>query len=61
MAYQGWPIVTFILSEIARPTLDLMKAKVAAPERIRLTFSREAWQITARMSIAEQFIGDTRC
>jgi hypothetical protein len=33
MAYRGWPIVTFILSEIARPTLDLMKAKVAAPER----------------------------
>jgi hypothetical protein len=38
-----------------------MKAKVAAPERIGLTFSRDTWQITARMSIAEQFIGGTRC
>jgi hypothetical protein len=60
MAYQGWPIATFILSEIARPTLDLMKEKIAEPDRIRLTFSRDAWQITSRLSIAEQFIGDRR-
>jgi hypothetical protein len=60
MAYQGWPIATFILSEIARPTLDLMKEKIAEPDRIRLTFSRDAWQITSRLSIAEQFIGDKR-
>lgn len=60
MAYRGWPIATFILSEIARPTLGLIKAKVGEPERIQLTFSRDAWQITARLSIAEQFISGRR-
>jgi hypothetical protein len=60
MAYHGWPIATFILSEIARPTLGLMKANVGEPDRIRLTFSRDAWQKTARLSIAEQFISGRR-
>jgi hypothetical protein len=51
---------TFILSEIAPPTLDLVKENIAEPDRVRLTFSRDAWQITTRLSIAEQFVGNRR-
>jgi hypothetical protein len=45
---------------LAKAQEDLMREKIAEPDRIRLTFSRDAWQITSRLSIAEQFIGDRR-
>jgi hypothetical protein len=61
VAYSGtWPITTLILSEIRRPTLDVMKAKVSKADHIRVTFSRDAWQVSARRPIAEQFIGGGR-
>jgi hypothetical protein len=53
----GWLIAPFILSELARPTLDLVKAKIAAPERVRLSFAREAWQGAVRYEIVENRIG----
>jgi hypothetical protein len=53
----GWLIAPFILSELARPTLDLVKAKIAAPDRVRLSLAREAWQGAVRYEIVENRIG----
>jgi hypothetical protein len=53
----GWLIAPFILSELARPTLDLVKAKIAAPDRVRLLLAREAWQGAVRYKIVENRIG----
>lgn len=61
MAYSGWPIATFIQSEMARPTLEEeIKAKIGKPDRIHLTLSRDAWQMSARRTIVEQHIGGRR-
>jgi hypothetical protein len=57
MAYSGWPIATFIQSEMARPTLDEIKAEIGKPDRIHLTLSRDAWQIASRPPIEKQHIG----
>jgi hypothetical protein len=52
-----WLIGPFVLSELNRPTLDLVKAKVAAPDQVRLWFGREAWQGAVRYDIVERDIG----
>lgn len=57
MRYSSWPIATFIQAEMARPTLEDIKAEIGKPDRIRLILSRDAWQISSRPSIAEQYIG----
>jgi hypothetical protein len=57
MKYSGWPIATFIQSEMARPTLEEIKAEIGKPDGIHLTLSRDAWQVTTRPSIEEQHIG----
>jgi len=58
MAYVGWPITTFILSEIARPSLEAVKAKVSDPSSIFLNISRDAWLPKGRLVIVEQHIAD---
>ena len=55
----NWLITSFILSEIARPTLPALQAKVAAG-RIQLTLARDAWQGAARYDIVEHLIGGRR-
>lgn len=57
MKYSGWPIATFIQSEMAQPTLEEIKAEIEKPDRIRLTLSRDAWQGPSRPDIVEKYIG----
>ena len=59
MKYFGWPIATFILSEIAYPSLEAVKAKVAHPASILLNISRDARRRPrGRHVIVEQHIAD---
>ena len=55
----NWLITDFILSELARPTIELIKAKVDAG-RIQLTLARDAWQGAGRYDIVEHIIGGRR-
>jgi hypothetical protein len=60
MAYIDWPIRTFILSELRRPTVDSLKATSARPEHVELSFARDAWQMASRPRIVERLIGGRR-
>lgn len=61
MAYGGaWPITTFILSEIACPTLDALKASVSRPDFVVVSVARDAWQMASRPKIVEHYIGGNR-
>ena len=55
----NWLITDFILSELARPTIELIKAKVDAG-RIQLTLACDAWQGASRYDIVEHLIGGRR-
>ena len=55
----NWLITDFILSELARPTIESIKAKVDAG-RIQLTLARDAWQGAGRYDIVEHTIGGRR-
>jgi hypothetical protein len=55
----NWLITDFILSELARPTIESIKAKVDAG-RIQLTLARDAWQGAGRYHIVEHIIGGRR-
>lgn len=57
MKYSGWPIATFIQSEMEQPNLEAIKAEIGKPDRIHLTLSRDAWQGPSRLTIVEQYIG----
>jgi hypothetical protein len=50
---------SFILSELARPALPALQAKVGAG-RIQLTLARDAWQGAGRYDIVEHLIGGRR-
>jgi hypothetical protein len=56
----NWLITSFILSELARPALPALQAKVDAG-RIQLTLARDAWQGAGRYDIVEHLIGGRRC
>jgi hypothetical protein len=47
------------LSELARPTIELLTAKVEAG-RIQLSLTRDAWHGASRDEIVEQLIGGRR-
>jgi hypothetical protein len=50
-----------LLSELARPTIDSIKAKVLDAGRIQLTLARDAWQGAGRpYNIVEHLIGGRR-
>jgi hypothetical protein len=55
----NWLITDFILSELARPAIESIKAKVGAG-RIQLTLARDAWQGASRYDIVEHLIGGRR-
>lgn len=57
MAYRGWPIVTLISSELETPALLQLVPNLDAPESITLRFTRDAWQVTARPRILEEYLG----
>jgi hypothetical protein len=55
----NWLITDFILSELARPALPALQAKVDAG-RMQLTLARDAWQGAGRYDIVEHLIGGRR-
>jgi hypothetical protein len=55
----NWLISDFILSELDRPTIESIKAKIGAG-RIQLTLARDAWQGASRYDIVEHLIGGRR-
>jgi hypothetical protein len=55
----NWLITDFILSELARPTIESIKTKVDA-DRIQLTLACDAWQGASRYDIVEHLIGGRR-
>jgi hypothetical protein len=55
----NWLITDFIFSELARPMIESIKSKVDAG-LIKLTFARDAWQVTSRLNIVEHLIGGQR-
>lgn len=57
MEYRGWPIATLISAELEVPTLLQLIPELDAPENITLQFTRDAWQVTARPHILEEFLG----
>ena len=50
----AWRIVDLLLR---RPSIEELKKSIDAPESIRFTLSRDAWQAASRLGIREQFIG----
>ncbi|WP_449540596.1 GIY-YIG nuclease family protein [Enterobacter ludwigii] len=55
--YYGWPIATLIKSELAVPALLRLVPHLRDPQNITLRFVRDAWQVTARPSILEEYLG----
>lgn len=55
----NWLITDFILSELARPTIEVVKANADA-DRIQLTLACDAWQGASRYDIVEGLIGGKR-
>jgi hypothetical protein len=61
MKYKNWPISKFIQSEISIPKITDVAAKLHNPENIVINFTRDAWQVTARPTIAEKYLGGKAC
>jgi len=57
LVYSGWPIATFILSELASPSINELKISLERPELIVVRFTRDAWQFHSRPKIVEQYLG----
>jgi hypothetical protein len=54
------PIMTLIESELKRPSLEAMKAKVEWANAVIFSFARDAWRVTARPDIKEHHFGGRR-
>jgi hypothetical protein len=57
MKYRNWPISKFILSEINDQKIWNVVEKLKNPNDVYISFSRDAWQVTARPSIVEKYLG----
>jgi hypothetical protein len=57
MRYSNWPIRTFLLAEIENPSFFKACDQLTDPDRLFMRLTRDAWQVTARPSIVEKFIG----
>jgi hypothetical protein len=57
MKYRNWPISKFILSEINDQKIWNVVEKLKNPNDVYIRFSRDAWQVTARPSIVEKYLG----
>jgi hypothetical protein len=55
--YSDWPIRTFLLTELERPSFFKVRDQLADPNQSFIRLTRDAWQVTARPSIVEKFIG----
>ena len=60
MKYDDWPVARLIEREISRPLLlTRYRRKVARPDRVTVLWSRDAWQVSARLRIKEASIAPT--
>ena len=57
MKYSNWPISTFILSELKKPSIDNLKSYLVDSDRIFIRFVRDAWQAQSRPDIMETHLG----
>ena len=57
MRYSDWPIRRFLLAEIEGPRFIKVRNQLTDPDRLFMRLTRDAWQVTARPSIVEKFIG----
>lgn len=57
VAYDNWPIATFILSELEHPSIDDVRSLTTDASQITLRFRRDAWQAASRPVILEEYIG----
>ncbi|MGK0498451.1 MAG: hypothetical protein ACJAYG_000078 [Oceanicoccus sp.] len=57
MKYKGWPISTFIQSEMNNPQIEAVRSKLNNPESVVIRFARDAWQVTSRPTIVENSLG----
>jgi hypothetical protein len=57
MKYRNWPISKFIQSEINNPRFNEVAKKLRESNEVFIRFVRDAWQVTARPSIIEKYIG----
>ena len=57
MAYCDWPIAKLLLSESRMQSFSDMKKQLSNPDRVTVRFMRDAWQVTSRPYIVEQYIG----
>jgi len=55
--YSGWPIASFLLSELARPTVAELRTKLHRPDSVFIALYRDAWQGPSRPDIEEILIG----
>jgi hypothetical protein len=55
--YRGWPIAMLIKSELEVPALLRLVPQLRDPQDITLRFVRDAWQVTSRPSILEEYLG----
>ena len=55
--YTNWPITNFLLTEIENPQIYDVRDRLTDTDQVFLRLVRDAWQLTARPSIIERFIG----
>ena len=55
--YTNWPITNFLLTEIENPQIFDVRDRLTDADQVFLRLVRDAWQVTARPSIIERFIG----
>lgn len=61
MKYKNWPISTFIQSEMNDPQIGEIRTKLNNPKNVFIRFARDAWQVTARPTIVEKYLGGKEC
>lgn len=59
MEYAGWPIATFISSELYSSELLEVQNRLKKPEAVYIHFTRDAWWPQGRATIAEQNLGSS--
>lgn len=57
LKYANWPIASFLISELQNPELVAIKGNLLQPDKIFVRITRDAWQVTSRPFIVEEYIG----
>jgi len=58
MAYDGWQIANLLLHEQSARSLLQIREGIRYPEDIRVSFMRDAWLPSGRLTIQESHLGD---